>query len=145
MIKKNKETREERKIRIEKAIKNATIRRTMRIKNGENQENFSVLNERTKKMTWKTMPEGSVIPNAGNSKEYKTGNWLPTHLHFNDETCIDCGLCWSVCPDDAIILDEDGHMKGIDYDHCKDCGLCVEVCPTEEKSLYFEEKENPLI
>lgn len=139
------ETVEERKTRIEQAVKNATVRRTMKIKNDENQKEFSVLKERTNKMNWKTMPEGSVIPNAGNSKEYKTGNWLPTHLHFNDETCIDCGLCWAVCPDDAIILDEGGHMTGIDYDHCKDCGLCVEVCPTEEKSLYFEEKSNPEI
>ena len=117
-----------------RAVKQATIRRTIKIKE---KEKFSLDEE----MTWKEMPEGSVVPNSGNSAEYKTGNWVPKHLVFNDKTCIDCGLCWPVCPDDAIILDSEGHMKGIDYDHCKDCGICVEVCPTKEKSLYFEEQE----
>ena len=145
MSKNMNETPEERKIRIEKAIKNATIKRTMKIKNEENQKNFSVKNESIQKMTWQTMPEGAVIPEAGNSKQYKTGRWGSKYLNFNSKTCIDCGLCWSVCPDDAIILDEKGHMVGIDYDHCKDCGLCTEICPTTPKSLYFEKKENPEI
>ncbi len=123
---------------LKRAIKKATIRRTKKMKSGKMKENFSLKGD----MKWQEMPKGALVPNSGNSKEYKTGNWVPTHLVFNDETCIDCGLCWPVCPDDAIIFDEGGHMKGIDYDHCKDCGLCVEVCPTKEKSLYFEEREN---
>lgn len=124
----------EEKIALRKAIKKATIRRTQKIKN---QEQFSL----DKKMSWKEMPEGSVIPHAGNSEVYKTGNWVPKHLVFNKDTCINCGLCWPVCPDDAIILDGEGNMTGVDYDHCKDCGLCVEACPTGPKSLYFEEQK----
>ena len=123
---------------LKRAIKLATIRRTKKIKNQSAKEKFSLKED----MKWQEMPKGALVPNAGNSSEYKTGNWVPTHLVFNDKTCIDCGLCWPVCPDDAIILDEGGHMKGVDYDHCKDCGLCVEACPTKEKSLYFEEREN---
>jgi pyruvate ferredoxin oxidoreductase delta subunit len=115
---------------IQKAIKTATIKRTMRLKKAEK---FSL----QEKMTWEEMPEGAVIPTAGNSKEYKTGNWVPKKLIFNKETCINCGLCWPVCPDDAIILDSTGTMVGVDYDHCKDCGLCVKACPTNPKSLYF--------
>ncbi len=115
---------------VQQAIKTATIKRTMRLKKIEN---FSL----QEKMTWEEMPEGAVIPNAGNAKEYKTGNWVPKKLIFNKDTCINCGLCWPVCPDDAIILDNTGTMVGVDYDHCKDCGLCVKACPTNPKSLYF--------
>ncbi len=118
-----------------KAIQAATIRRTKKIKNSENKKNFSV----HKKMDWTEMPEGALIPNSGNSKEYKTGNWIPKKLIFDADTCINCSLCWPVCPDDAIIFDKDGNMKGVDRDHCKDCGLCVKACPT--KSLYFEKQE----
>lgn len=122
---------------LKRAIKKATIRRTKRMQNNA-EEKFSLTNE----MKWQEMPKGALVPHSGNSKEYKTGNWVPTHLVFDEEKCIDCGLCWPVCPDDAIILDKDGHMTGIDYDHCKDCGLCVEACPTTPKSLYFEDREN---
>jgi len=114
-----------------KAIKLATIKRTMREKN---KTVFSL----QKKMNWQEMPEGALVTDSGNSKEYKTGNWVPKKLIFNPETCINCGLCWTVCPDDAIILDETGKMIGVDYDHCKDCGLCVKACPTKPKSLFFE-------
>lgn len=118
---------------VQKAIRLATIKRTMRTKNAEK---FSLQD----KMTWEQMPEGSLIPQAGNSKEYKTGNWVPKKLIFNKDTCINCGLCWPVCPDDAIILDAQGNMVGVDYDHCKDCGLCVKACPTNPKSLYFQDE-----
>jgi pyruvate ferredoxin oxidoreductase delta subunit len=121
-----------------KAIKNATIKRSIKLKN---LENFDI----NKKMDWKELPKGAVIPNAGNAVEYKTGNWVPKKLVFNKDTCINCGLCWPVCPDDAIILDDKGNMVGVDEDHCKDCGLCVEVCPTKEKSLYFEKQEKKII
>lgn len=115
---------------VQKAIKMATIKRTMK---NHQAEKFSI----QEKMTWQEMPAGALIPHAGNSKEYKTGNWVPKKLIFNKETCINCGLCWPVCPDDAIILDAAGNMIGVDYDHCKDCGLCVKACPTKPKSLYF--------
>jgi len=118
----------------EKAIRAATIRRTRKLKNTENQDEFSVHTE----MNWEKMPQGGLVPNAGNSKEYKTGNWVPKKLLFDKEKCINCSLCWPVCPDDAIVFDEDGNMIGVDRDHCKDCGLCVKACPTE--SLYFEKE-----
>jgi len=115
----------------EKAIKAAVIRRTRKLKN----KNISVHSE----MNWKEMPKGGIIDDAGNSREYKTGNWVPKKLNFDKETCINCSLCWPVCPDDAIIFDKDGNMIGVDRDHCKDCGLCVKACPTG--SLSFEKEK----
>lgn len=116
----------------QKAIKKATIKRTIK----KMEEKFSTQDQ----MSWEEMPNGSVIPNSGNSEEYITGNWVPKKLIFKEETCIDCKLCWPVCPDDAIVI-KDGKMVGVDLDHCKDCGLCVQACPTTPKSLFFEESE----
>lgn len=114
-----------------KAIKKATIRRTMYLKNAEKEPQRSA--------KWQSLEKGLVIPKSGNSEEYITGNWVPKKLIFNKDTCINCGLCWPVCPDDAIMLDKEGNMIGIDTEHCKDCGMCIEACPTKPKSLFFED------
>ncbi len=74
-------------------------------------------------------PEGAVIREAGNSENYKTGNWTPKKLHFVSENCINCGMCWASCPDDAIIY-KDGKMIGVNCDICKNCAMCVKACPT---------------
>lgn len=85
------------------------------------------------KATWQTIAsERAVIKDTGNSALYATGNWVPKKLEFVSENCINCNLCWPVCPDDAIINDAEGNMIGVDLDHCKDCGLCVEVCPANK-------------
>ncbi len=76
--------------------------------------------------------DGGVLADKGNSELYSTGAWVPETLIFHPENCINCSLCWAVCPDDAIIFDEKGNMTGIDLDHCKDCGLCTEICPANK-------------
>ena len=79
---------------------------------------------------WQTLEcGGGTVLDTGNSEQYKTGNWIPKKLKFIKENCINCNLCWPVCPDEAIILDKKGNMIGIDLDHCKDCGLCTKACP----------------
>ncbi len=95
--------------------------------------------------SWKQVSAGGMVTDTGNSELYSTGNWVPTKLCFVKENCINCGLCWPVCPDDAIIFDDQGNMIGIDLDHCKDCGLCVEACPANKNpdqakhALVFED------
>lgn len=82
---------------------------------------------------WQTLEkEGPVVKNAGNSEVYKTGNWVPKKLIFVKENCINCSLCWPVCPDACILFDKEGNMEGVDLDHCKDCGFCVEACPANK-------------
>jgi len=96
---------------------------------------------------WKKFNDDlGVIKNPGNSMEYRTGNWAGRKLNFCAKNCINCSLCWSVCPDDAILTDDEGNMIGVDLDHCKSCGLCTEACPTtkkpdsEDHALFFSEK-----
>ncbi len=57
---------------------------------------------------------------------------------FKKESCIQCGLCDSTCPD-MVYQFVQGEYKGKpsmvnlgpDYHHCKGCLRCVEVCPTD--------------
>ena len=65
---------------------------------------------------------------AGNAKEFKTGDWRSTTPVYISEKCKQCGLCWPVCPDDAIPV-KDGKRLDFNYDACKGCGVCAKVCP----------------
>ena len=47
--------------------------------------------------------------------------------------CLGYGTCASVCPFDAITV-EDGVAK-VDKDKCRACGKCIEVCPKHLISL----------
>lgn len=42
--------------------------------------------------------------------------------------CLGRGTCMSVCPVNAIRIDED-HRRVVDRDRCTGCMLCAEVCP----------------
>jgi dissimilatory sulfite reductase (desulfoviridin) alpha/beta subunit len=44
------------------------------------------------------------------------------------EKCTQCGLCVSVCGDDAISVEDDGQPV-IHLDRCISCGDCIKVCP----------------
>ncbi len=95
---------------------------------------------------WQELAPGAVVREAGNSKDYKTGNWNPNlKVEWDPKTCINCNLCWTACPDEAIIVDKDGNMAGIDQDFCKKCGLCVDICPSKPKSLKIVTKEKEKI
>ena len=54
--------------------------------------------------------------------------------------CRGCGLCYNVCPYNAISLyknDVNGWYASVDEALCKGCGNCISVCPTNAAdSLY---------
>lgn len=94
---------------------------------------------------WQTLPLGGVVTQAGNAVHYNTGNWTRTTTRWRKETCINCNLCWPVCPHDSIMNDADGNMAGVDEEKCTNCGLCIDACPTKPKSLFMEMKpEKPI-
>ena len=45
------------------------------------------------------------------------------------DTCVNCGVCESSCPVEAII--EGDEVRVIDAEKCIDCGACIETCPVE--------------
>jgi NAD-dependent dihydropyrimidine dehydrogenase PreA subunit len=50
-------------------------------------------------------------------------------IEIDDEKCIDCGVCYSICPVDAIHFKADYSIM-FDEENCISCGLCVDTCPT---------------
>lgn len=51
----------------------------------------------------------------------------------DDQLCTGCSACFSICPQSAISMDEDGrgfYRPQIDESKCVDCGLCQAVCPS---------------
>ncbi len=56
----------------------------------------------------------------------------------DNEKCLRCGGCVSVCPVDCILLDE---AKGITVDakKCTSCGVCVDFCPVGAFSIKKED------
>jgi len=48
----------------------------------------------------------------------------------DEEKCIDCGECISLCPVDAIKMEEDWTVE-LDNQKCIGCGFCTTSCPTK--------------
>ncbi len=83
---------------------------------------------------WKELPIGGIIPEPATSVAYRTGSWRLERPIFDPQKCVQCLMCWLMCPDSAIRL-ENGKVVGIDYEHCKGCGLCSLQCPPKAKAL----------
>ncbi len=86
------------------------------------------MSEINSKTPYQDLTVGGNIYTAGNAKEFKTGDWRSTSPVYILEKCKQCGLCWPVCPDDAIPV-KDGKRLDFNYDACKGCGVCAKVCP----------------
>lgn len=82
-----------------------------------------------KDSTWEEMTPGGDIYEAGNARNFKTGDWRSVRPVFHQELCKQCGLCYAVCPDDSIPVGKDQNRGDFNYDYCKGCGVCAKVCP----------------
>jgi pyruvate ferredoxin oxidoreductase delta subunit len=73
---------------------------------------------------------GGNIYEAGNAKNFKTGDWRSVKPIYLEEKCKQCGLCFPVCPENAIPVCKDTQKRtDYNYDYCKGCGVCAVVCP----------------
>jgi pyruvate ferredoxin oxidoreductase gamma subunit len=69
-----------------------------------------------------------VLHRPGNSPLRHTGSWRVFRPVIDLDACTRCGICFALCPDGAIVLDENAY-PGIDYDNCKGCMICYQECP----------------
>ena len=51
-------------------------------------------------------------------------------LRFDDEKCVGCGMCLTVCPRGVFLAHDDKVRLG-DRDHCIECGACALNCPAD--------------
>ena len=90
---------------------------------------FLVKTKKVKKLPgYLNMPIGGMILEAGNSVNYKTGEWRTKEFYINKEECSNCFLCYIYCPENCI-KHKDGEVLEIQLDYCKGCGICAEECP----------------
>lgn len=53
---------------------------------------------------------------------------LDRPIHRDDEECVECGACISVCPMNVYCFDVGWNVQ-VDEKKCIQCGLCIKMCP----------------
>jgi len=63
--------------------------------------------------------------------------FLEQEVRWNQEKCVDCGACVSICPVGALSLNNKTFKLEFNYDECVICGYCVEACPLQAIDVIF--------
>lgn len=53
---------------------------------------------------------------------------LDRPIHKDDEECVECGACISVCPTNVYTFDKDWNIH-VAVEKCIQCGMCIKMCP----------------
>ena len=56
------------------------------------------------KKGWKEIPSGGLILEPGSAEQYNTGDWRTHKPIVDQETCTNCLQCWVHCPDSSILV-----------------------------------------
>ena len=59
---------------------------------------------------------------------------LDTPIEWDEDECVECSACISVCPTKVFSLDDDFSLV-VDQSKCIQCGTCVDMCPHNALSL----------
>lgn len=96
------------------------------------------MDKKEKKLGWRGLPIGGVSED-GSAEKFVTGDWREERPIINFKKCRQCFLCWSNCPDNALIV-KNQKIVGINYVHCKGCGICAKECPNKAITMLKESK-----
>ncbi len=55
--------------------------------------------------------------------------------YVDENTCIACGTCQSICPAEPNVFEIEDVSKVIHPEACTECGDCVENCPVDAIEL----------
>ena len=58
-------------------------------------------------------------------------------INRDEERCVHCGLCTSVCATEALDIDRETMRVSFDYEKCVACELCVKICPVKAMHVFF--------
>jgi ferredoxin len=59
-------------------------------------------------------------------------------INRDEQKCVHCGVCTSVCPPNALYIDRESMKVAFDYENCVACELCVKVCPVKAMNVFFD-------
>ncbi|AKB84879.1 4Fe-4S binding protein [Methanococcoides methylutens] len=59
---------------------------------------------------------------------------LDTPISRDEEECVECGACISVCPVKVFSFADDWGLE-VDSDKCIQCGTCIKMCPHNALTL----------
>ena len=74
------------------------------------------------------IPEDKIIKITESLKENNIIVNKKGRVIIDDDKCIDCGACISLCPTDALHLTEEERLQ-FSYEKCIGCLLCLDSCP----------------
>lgn len=66
-----------------------------------------------------------------------------THVNVDEKTCIGCGKCVKVCPQQALSLHN--RKSRVDISRCIGCFECITVCPVKAISIDWATELAPFI
>jgi len=50
-------------------------------------------------------------------------------IRVDEDKCVHCGICTSVCSSRALFLGEDARLN-FEQNRCVGCNLCIKACPS---------------
>ncbi|MFH1351949.1 MAG: NIL domain-containing protein [bacterium] len=62
---------------------------------------------------------------------------LSSDIVRNEERCTQCGVCISVCPTEALVIDSVTRKVNFNNEKCIACELCVTACPVRAMEVHF--------
>ncbi|MDY0273880.1 MAG: NIL domain-containing protein [Desulfomicrobium sp.] len=56
----------------------------------------------------------------------------------NEDSCMHCGLCTSLCPSKALHLNHETRRVDFDQNKCTACNMCVTICPVRAMTVEID-------
>ncbi len=63
---------------------------------------------------------------------------LGQDIKRNEQRCIHCGACTSVCASDALSIDRVSKLVSFDEQRCNACEWCLKSCPVHAMEVRYE-------